>query len=161
MLSNLIRLTETAPDAVRILPDSDPLLRSISKPVEWFDGDLKLLAYDMARAMLDRNGLGLAAVQIGKLRRLIVVRDGERLLFMANPQIARKLRRDAVVQEGCLSVHPRNWKPIARPAKCEATWQDLDGNPQSGSFSGMSARAVQHEVEHLDGILITDHPRAA
>ncbi len=144
-----------------ILSDTDPLLRTISEPVASFGDDLKQLAGSMAVAMLERNGLGLAAVQIGQPVRLILVRDDDRLLFMVNPVITRQLRRDAVEREGCLSVPPRNWKRIARPAKCEASWRDLDGNPQAGGFSGMVARAVQHEVEHLDGILITDHPVAA
>jgi peptide deformylase len=145
----------------RILPDTDPLLRTTSSPVTEFGDELREIAREMAGAMLERNGLGLAAVQIGRPVRLVLVRDGDKLLFMANPVITRKLRRDAVEREGCLSVAPVNWKRIARPAKCEARWQDLSGAPQAAGFSGMIARAVQHEVEHLDGILITDHPRAA
>jgi peptide deformylase len=145
----------------RILPDTDPLLRTKSASITEFDEALHSLAHEMASAMLERDGLGLAAVQIGHPVRLILVREGEKLLYMANPTITRRLRRDAVEREGCLSVPPVKWKPIARPAKCEAEWQDLSGTSQSGGFSGMLARAVQHEVEHLDGILITDHPRAA
>lgn len=145
----------------RILPDTDPLLRQTSELVTVFDYALQLVAMNMTEAMLARNGLGLAAVQIGKPIRLIVVRTDDGLLFMVNPVVTRKLRRDAIEREGCLSVPPRKWGKIARPAKCEAEWQDLDGKPRSGGFSGIVARCVQHEVEHLEGILITDHPRAA
>lgn len=146
---------------VEILMDDHPMMRTKSAPIVNLFGtaDLKALADDMKEAMLSRRGLGLAAVQIGTPIRLILImdRDTRELTFMANPVLTRKLNRDAVEREGCLSVPEFKWRRIARPAKCEASWQDLDGNPQSGGFSGWTARAVQHEIEHLDGILITDH----
>ncbi len=151
----LAQVDETIP----ILPDTDPLLRTISKPVEAFDSDLHYLAERMAAAMLARGGVGLAAVQIGTPVRLILIREGDRLIFMANPVITRRLNRDDLDMEGCLSVERANWRRIARPAKCEVEWQDLDGNPQAEGFSGQPARAVQHEVEHLDGKLIIDYPK--
>jgi peptide deformylase len=145
---------------IPILPDTDPLLRTVSAPVEAFDAGLVALAQDMATSMIERRGLGLAAVQIGKPIRLIVVNNDGKLLFMANPKISRQLRRLEVEREGCLSVPASKWKRIARPAKCDVSWQSLDGSAQSGTFKNMVARAVQHEIEHLDGILITDHPVA-
>jgi peptide deformylase len=145
-----------------ILPDSDPILRQVSRPVETFDDDLKRLAASMAEAMMAKRGLGLAAVQIGQPVRLVIVRDrgSEELFYMVNPVVSRPLRRLDVKREGCLSVPEAKWKPIARPAKVDCAWCDLDGKEHSQGFSGWLARAVQHEVEHLDGILITDHPAA-
>lgn len=155
MMIELAPIDETIP----ILPDTDPLLRTISSPVELFDDDLRYLAERMAHAMLARRGVGLAAVQIGRPVRLILIREDDRLIFMANPVITRRLNRDDIAKEGCLSVEPVNWRRIARPAKCEAKWQDLDGEYHCEGFSGQVARAVQHEVEHLDGKLIIDYPR--
>lgn len=148
-------------DAPAILQDTDPLLREKSAPVTEFNGDLTALVQRMAYAMLSRNGMGLSAVQIGVPVRVIIARDDPRLVVMVNPVITRRLRRDDVQQEGCLSVPPSKWKRIARPAKCEVEWQDLYGTNQSGGFSGMLARCIQHECDHLEGILITDLPRAA
>lgn len=145
-----------------ILPDSDPLLRTTSAPVERFDDALKALAEAMKAAMMKERGLGLAAVQIGHPVRMIIVRDrgSEEIIVMVNPVTSRPLRRLDVKLEGCLSVPRSRWRPIARPGKIDCDWFDLDGNPQLGGFSGWLARGIQHEVEHLDGILITDHPAA-
>jgi peptide deformylase len=98
---------------IPILPDTDPLLRTVSAPVEAFDAGLVALAQDMATSMIERRGLGLAAVQIGKPIRLIVVNNDGKLLFMANPKISRQLRRLEVEREGCLSVPASKWKRIA------------------------------------------------
>ena len=162
MSNPAFQIADTSQYQVHVLPDTDPLLRTISQPVTVFNFTLRYIADQMDTAMTERAGLGLAAVQIGYPVRLILIKDRDTgtLTFMANPVVTRKLRRDAIEREGCLSVPPSKWRNIARPAKCEAEWQDLDGKPQSGGFSNWLARAVMHEVEHLDGILITDYPDA-
>lgn len=144
----------------RILPDTHPLLRVTSAPVTVFDEHLTDLAADMLGVMRASDGCGLAAVQIGLPVNLIIAEAAGELLIMANPTITRKLRRDAVEREGCLSVAPMYWRKIARPAKCDVEWQDLSGERHQRGFSGGLARTIQHEIDHLHGVLITDYAAA-
>lgn len=147
--------------APEILPDTDPRLRLKSESVTEFDTRLRVLVQQMKAAMLSRNGLGLAAIQIGEPLRVILVReDTHHLIVMVNPVITRTLKREDISKEGCLSIPPHKWKPVARPAKCDVTWQDTDGETYSATFTGITARCVQHEIDHLEGILMTDHPTA-
>lgn len=141
-----------------ILPDTDPRLRLISEPVTEFNDELRTLAGSMIVAMQSKNGLGLAAIQLGTPLRVVIVREDTNIIVMVNPVVSRLLRRDVTLYEGCLSVPRHKWKYIARPAKCDVTYQDLEGHTHTFSASGMLARAIQHEVHHLDGILINDLP---
>lgn len=141
-----------------VLMDDNPILREVSQPVGEFDATLALLADRMKRILADRYALGLAAIQIGVPLRMIVAKLDDGVTVMVNPTITRRLNRNATAREGCLSVLPRNWRNVDRPAKCEVTWQGLDGAQYSGGFSGLDARIIQHECDHLDGVLITDHP---
>jgi peptide deformylase len=145
----------------RVLGDDDPLLREVSVPVEEFGEDLAGLAATMTMTMRQWRGLGLSAVQIGTPLRLIVVEVEGELIAMANPVIVRSLDREAVMREGCLSVPPQRHRPVWRPAKCDVEWKNVMGAPQSRSFAGLIARVVQHEIDHLDGVLITDKAWAA
>lgn len=146
-----------------ILQESDPLLRVMSQPIDEFGKWLRDFAWHMNETMQSRHALGLAAIQVAVDKRLILVRDQDthRVIAMANPRIVRTLNRSVVMQEGCLSIGngaPRRW--IDRPAKCEVAWQDLQGAEQTGNFAGWTARAILHEIDHLDGVLMTDKPSA-
>lgn len=142
-----------------ILQDDDPLLRTVSEPVTDFGmsgPNLDYLLHDMSRAM--GNGLGLSAIQIGvPLRVLIIAERGQRLLPMVNPAMTRVGRELVNDGEGCLSIE-RGTKRlfIARHKKCDVTWLTPDGQEQSSTLTGMTARIFQHELDHLNGVLMTD-----
>lgn len=141
-----------------ILPDSHPTLRLISEPVTEFNEELGELALEMGKTMVEARGIGLAAPQVGKSIRLIVVRLSYGYRVMVNPEFIRKLNRTVNMMEGCLSIRRALWRPIDRPAKCEVKWQNLEGDWFQENFSGLDARVVQHEIDHLDGILMNDLP---
>lgn len=147
--------------AEKVLQDDNPTLRKVSQPVIEFGTDLTNLADRMILTMRVHNGRGLAAIQIGIPTRLIVALADDKLYVMANPVITRRLNREAIEREGCLSVPPRKWRRVSRPAKCEIEWQDTMGNRFSDGFSGESARVLQHEIDHLDGVLIIDKKAVA
>jgi peptide deformylase len=150
-------------DSAPIIMRGDPILKQVSLPVTEFDSALTTLATTMMTTMANRGGRGLAAVQIGVLQRVIVAttipsRSGPTELYvMVNPVITRALGRCTIEREGCLSI-PGVGRMVSRPAKCEVTWQDLTGQSHSKGFSGELARVIQHEMDHLEGILITDKP---
>jgi peptide deformylase len=139
-----------------VVKDSDPLLQTISLPVTEFNADLKHLCVRMLKTVEYHQARGISAIQLGIAQRVILaVADGKTLL-MVNPVVVRTLNRFTTEREGCLSIHPAKWRDVSRPAKCELTWQDWDGQDHSGNFAGDMARVLQHELDHLDGILITD-----
>lgn len=143
-----------------ILQDDNPLLKTISEPVTEFNDELKELVTKMTVTMQSRPGRGLAAIQIGVAKRVVIAYADKTMFVMVNPVFERKLNRFVTEREGCLSVPPVKWQNVSRPAKCQITWQDVDGNSHTDNFSGEAARVLQHEIDHLDGILITDHPIA-
>jgi peptide deformylase len=153
------------PNPVRVLMDHEPLLRTTSAPVldEHFGFELDRLLDVMERVAKARKNpaRGLAAVQIGvPVRVLIVAReDGDYWPFI-NPTLDRTLNRFAVEHEGCLSVPLMKWGDVSRPAKCDATWFDPQGQRHSMTLRGAAARVFQHEFDHLNGVLMTDR-RAA
>ena len=139
----------------------DPLLRKVSEPVERVDAELLKLADDMLETMYDAPGVGLAAVQVGVPKRLIVldVADGDdepTPLTLINPEILR-IEGDAtrMHEEGCLSI-PDFRIDIERPAKLVVGYIDREGKPQELPAEGLLATAVQHEIDHLNGKLIID-----
>lgn len=144
---------------VEILMDDHPLLRTVSEPVTDFNDPLglPLLVADMIEATEDRRGLGLSAVQIGVPLRVMIVKDGERWIVMVNPSLARTLNRFETKREGCLSIPMHKWGDVARPAKCDAVWFDMDGIEHRATLTGQTARIFQHELDHLNGVLLTDH----
>lgn len=149
---SLIHIDEKNP----ILSDESPILRQVSAEVTEFGDDLHRLIAKMIAVMEQRRGAGLAAIQIGVPLRVIITHDEGEARWFINPVITRRLNRFDVANEGCLSVPPSRWRPVSRPAKCELEWRDAHGGYHSGGFRGMMARIIQHEVDHLDGILITD-----
>lgn len=146
---------------IRLVPDD--VLRVVCDPVQVFDADLAQLSDAMLATMYAAPGRGLAAPQIGVTKRLFVMdvtwKDGT-----PAPQVFVNPERidvsDTVVtqDEGCLSI-PGDPTPVTRPAEVELRWQRLDGVAQTGRFTGFAAACVQHEIDHLNGILCTDYAR--
>jgi peptide deformylase len=150
-------ITLVRPDDM-ILREGHIMLSQRSAEVDTFDDELVDLIARMVRIVNDTKAYGLAAVQIGVPLRVIVTRfDGE-IMWMVNPVLTRTLNREAVEREGCLSVSPDNWRTVSRPAKCEIAWRDGMGRTYERGFSGKLARILQHEIDHLEGVLITDKP---
>jgi peptide deformylase len=143
---------------IRIYPD--PVLRVKCPPVVTFDDALRRLAADMVETMHAAPGVGLAAPQVGVELRLCVVdvsvgQEPEKLHVLVNPEIVRREGRESDL-EGCLSLPGINDK-VERPTWIEVTAQDLAGRAFRLEAEGFAARAVCHEVDHLDGVLFTDH----
>ena len=164
-----------------ILEVPDPRLKTVSTPVESFDDDLRTLVADMFETMYDANGIGLAAIQVGVPKRLLVIDlqpedpDAEPVVCTAhgghqhthqpvkheprvfvNPEILDPAEELSTYQEGCLSV-PDIYADVDRPKACRVRWQDLEGQVHEEEMEGMMAVCIQHEMDHLEGILFIDH----
>lgn len=139
-----------------IVKDPDPVLREVAKEVTKFNANLKKLLKDMAETMYDAEGVGLAAPQVGISKRVIVVDVGDDngLVEMVNPVIISK-EGEQFGPEGCLSIPNLNGD-VRRSDNIVVQGQDSDGNTFSVNASGYFARAFQHEIDHLNGILFTD-----
>ena len=144
-----------------ILTAPDPRLKKKSAPVAGVDDSIRQLMDDMLETMYAAPGIGLAAPQVGVLKRVIVLDiDREEVktgpLFMANPEIIEASDDDVTYEEGCLSV-PEHYSDVARPATVTVRYLDRDGKKQELACEGLLATCVQHEIDHLDGILFIDH----
>jgi peptide deformylase len=149
-----------------ILEAPDPLLKTISTPVEAVDDALRVLIADMFETMYDAPGIGLAAVQVGVPKRLLVIdlqeKDEEtdenirEPRVFINPEILEESEELAVYNEGCLSV-PEQYADVARPAVIKARWLDEHGKQHEQVLDGLIATCLQHEMDHLEGILFVDH----
>jgi len=149
-----------------IIETPDPRLRIISKPVETFDDALGTLIDDMFETMYDAPGIGLAAVQVGVPKRLLVIdlqetddEEGKPVrtpLVFINPEILESSVDLKPYNEGCLSV-PDQYAEVERPASVRAKWLDRDGVAHEATIDGMLAVCLQHEMDHLEGILFIDH----
>jgi peptide deformylase len=154
-----------------IIEVPDPLLRGQSAPVERIDDDLKRLVRDMFDTMYEAPGIGLAAVQVAVPRRLLVidlqdpdpVAEGEeegppvkRPHVFINPEIVHRSDAWKSYNEGCLSI-PDQYAEVERPDIVRARWLDEDGKQQEGEFDGLMSVCLQHEVDHLNGVLFIDH----
>ena len=139
-----------------ILTDNDPALHKVCRPVTRFDGRLHDLIDDLKETLTQANGAGLAAPQIGILRRVvIVVDDQENMLELVNPElIAQEGEQEGF--EGCLSV-PGRWGIVKRPQRAKVRAQDRNGDWFEVEGDGLTARCFCHEIEHLDGHLYTEH----
>ncbi len=150
----------------RIYETPDPVLREISKPVATFDDTLKTLVADMFETMYEAPGIGLAAVQVGEPIRLLVIdlqepeeEGGEPVRdprVFVNPEILWTSDHDVPYTEGCLSV-PEQYAEVMRPDRIRAKWQDIDGKIYEEEIDGMLAVCLQHEMDHLEGVLFIDH----
>jgi len=144
-----------------ILIAPDPRLKAVSTPVETVDAEIRKLAEDMADSMYAAEGIGLAAVQIGVAKRVIVMdldqKDGKKdWRVFINPKITWASEEMATFEEGCLSV-PEIWDDVERPARIKAEYLDLDGKKVEIEADGMLATCLQHEMDHLQGVLFIDH----
>nr|WP_300005794.1 peptide deformylase [Tissierella sp.] len=141
--------------ALRIIKlDGDPVLRKISKPIDRVTERIEILLDDMVETMVEANGIGLAAPQVGVLRRAIVVDVGEGVMKMINPEILEK--DGAVVDvEGCLSI-PNKSGTVERPENIKVKYTDENNEEQIIQASELLARAICHEIDHLNGVLYTD-----
>jgi peptide deformylase len=134
----------------------DPALRMKAGPVTEFDGALKQLVARMGALMLDARGVGLAATQVGVLQRVFVFASGEdELRAVANPELAERSDDRSVDDEGCLSMQ-RVLVPVERSVRVTLVGKDEEGVDVRLELEGMPARVVQHELDHLDGVLIVD-----
>jgi peptide deformylase len=149
-----------------ILETPHPLLKTVSVPVETFDDALQTLIDDMFETMYDAPGIGLAAVQVGVAKRLLVIdlqeKDeetdetiNEPMVFI-NPEITDTSEEVTVYSEGCLSV-PEQYADVARPSAIKAKWLDREGKAHEEELHGLIATCLQHEMDHLEGVLFIDH----
>ena len=142
-----------------ILPD--PILRQASKPIERVDADLQRLADDMLETMYDAPGIGLAAIQIGVPRRMLVIdisREGEEKQpqVFINPEIVKSSDERSLYEEGCLSI-PDYYAEVERPAVVSVKYLDRNGKEQTVEADGLLATCLQHEIDHLNGVLFIDY----
>lgn len=143
--------------AIRIIrEDGDEILRKKSRKVEVIDEKIKVLVEDMIETMYKYNGVGLAAPQVGILKRVVVIDlyDNNGPLVLINPEILKE-KGEQEVEEGCLSF-PNQFAKIIRPAEVTVKYQDLDGKEVKLKAKELLAQAISHEVDHLDGILFVD-----
>jgi len=145
----------------------DPRLREISKPVEAVDDEVRALVADMFETMYDAPGIGLAAIQVGVPKRILVIdlqepeeeEDGEPVKdprVFINPEILEHSDQDVPYTEGCLSV-PDQYAEVDRPDRIHARWLDLEGKVRVEEITGLLATCLQHEMDHLNGVLFIDH----
>lgn len=164
-----------------IIEAPDPRLKTVSEPVARFDADLRTLVDDLFETMYAAHGIGLAAIQVGVPKRVLVIdlqepdpdaepeecqaHGGEAHTHQpvkheprvfVNPVILDPSPEVKTYQEGCLSV-PDIYADVDRPSACRVRWQDLDGNLHEEAMDGLLATCIQHEMDHLDGILFIDH----
>lgn len=138
----------------KILTDKDPALHKVCRPVEKFDGRLHKLLDDMKETLIDANGVGLAAPQVGILRRAVLVDTGDEVLELINPSLL-ETSGEQVGAEGCLSV-PGKYGLVKRPNYAKVRAQDRNGNWFEAEGEELIARCFCHELDHLDGILYTE-----
>jgi peptide deformylase len=149
-----------------ILEVPDPRLKTISTPVDGVDDELRALIADMFDTMYDAPGIGLAAIQVGVPKRVIVMdlqeqedEEGKPIReprVFINPEIVDPSEEHSVYTEGCLSV-PDQYADVERPATCRVKWLDADGKAHDEVFEGLLATCIQHEMDHLEGIVFLDH----
>ena len=145
----------------KIIIEPDNILREKSEPIEKVDDELKILMDDMLETMYAAPGIGLAAVQVGILKRLIVIdisknEEGKDPLFLVNPEIIFRSKKTSTYEEGCLSL-PGHYAEIERPAECHINYIDYDGKQKNLKADGLLATCIQHEIDHLDGVLFIDY----
>ncbi|NJR77321.1 peptide deformylase [Sphingomonas corticis] len=148
----------------------DPVLRRTCAPVAEVTDEVRGIVADMFDTMYDARGIGLAAIQVGILQRIVVIdlqdreteeeepapeaaRDPHAFI---NPEIVEVSEELSTYNEGCLSI-PEQYAEVTRPARCRVTWLDTDGARQEAEFDGLMATCMQHEIDHLNGVLFIDH----
>lgn len=144
-----------------VLVAPDPRLREVSKPVGKVDDGLRALLDDMLETMYAAPGIGLAAIQVGVPLRVIVMdlaREGEppEPRYFINPEILDPSEDTSLYEEGCLSV-PEFYEEVERPARCRIKYLDYNGEEKIEDAEGLLATCIQHEMDHLEGVLFIDH----
>jgi peptide deformylase len=149
-----------------ILEVPDPGLRAVAAPVAEIDDAVRATLADMFETMYAARGIGLAATQVGIERRLVVIdlqepeeEDGDPVrkpVAFVNPELLWVSDETSSYNEGCLSI-PEQYAEVERPARCRIKWRDADGQEQEQEFDGLMATCIQHEIDHLNGVLFTDH----
>ena len=144
----------------KILTEPNNILRQISQPAEGVGKEEQDLMKDMLETMYSARGIGLAAIQVGVPKRIIVIDlnkvEKKNPMYFVNPVIKKKNSINSIYEEGCLSV-PNQFAEIERPNKCEVEYLDFDGKKQLLEANGLLATCIQHEVDHLEGILFIDY----
>ena len=145
----------------KILIEPDPILRKKCDPVEKVDDELRKLMKEMVETMYQAPGIGLAAVQVGILKRVVVIdvskkEEKKDPLFLINPEISYRSKETSIYEEGCLSL-PGQFAEIERPAKCHLKYIDFNGKEKELKADGLLSTCIQHEVDHLNGILFIDY----
>ena len=145
----------------KILTLPDPLLRKVSEPISTVNSEVKNLMDDMLDTMYHANGIGLAAIQIGIPKRIIVMdiskeENKKEPRYFVNPIILKKNRLKNTYEEGCLSV-PNQFAEIDRPSQCDIEYLDYNGKKKLLKAEGLLATCIQHEMDHLEGILFIDY----
>ena len=145
----------------QILIEPNRILRQKSLPVEKVDIDVQKLMDDMLETMYSAPGIGLAAIQVGVPKRIVVLdisrKDSPKNpIYLINPEIIEKSKNDSIYEEGCLSV-PGQFAEIIRPDKCHIKYLDYYGQSKEIKAEGMFATCIQHEIDHLEGILFIDY----
>ena len=145
----------------KILTEPDPFLRQKSINVEEVNDEIRSLMDDMIDTMYDAPGIGLAAIQIGVPKRVIVIdlsknEEKKNPLYFVNPEVITKSSNDVSYEEGCLSV-PNQFAEISRPDTCKIKYLDYNGNNKILEAKGLLATCIQHEMDHLEGILFIDY----
>ena len=144
-----------------ILTEPNKILRQVSIPVEKVGKEERVLMDDMLETMYEAKGIGLAAIQIGVPKRIIVMDIGnkekeKKPMYFVNPIIKNKNSNYSTYEEGCLSV-PDQFAEVDRPSTCEVEYLDYNGNKKVLKASGLLATCIQHEMDHLEGILFIDY----
>ena len=145
----------------KILTIPDPILRKKSIPVKRIDKEIKNLMDDMLQTMYNAPGIGLAAIQIGIPKRIVVMDlskdpDKKTPLYFVNPKIVWKSDVNSSYEEGCLSI-PNQFAKIDRPDKCHIKYLDYNGNEKEIKAEGLLSTCIQHEIDHLNGVLFIDY----
>lgn len=144
---------------ILIIPEKK--LRLKSEPIKAFDKPLRTLVDDMFETMYEAPGIGLAAIQIGEPVRVVTIDvakkdDPKAPQVFINPEIVWSSEEHSVYEEGCLSI-PEYYEEVERPAKVRVKYLDVDGKPQELEADGLLATCLQHEIDHLNGVLFIDH----
>jgi len=144
-----------------IITEPSKILRQKSLPVDQVGAEEQRLMDDMLETMYNANGIGLAAIQIGVPKRIIVMdiskNDEKNIpMYFVNPEIKNKVTETSIYEEGCLSV-PNFFAEVNRPKKCDVEYLDYDGNKKILNAEGLLATCIQHEMDHLEGILFIDY----
>ncbi|PTM60156.1 peptide deformylase [Phreatobacter oligotrophus] len=139
----------------------DPRLKLVSEPIATVDSEVRKLADDMLETMYAAPGIGLAAIQIAVPRRVVTIDlarkdEPKQPVVLINPEIIWRSDELSIYEEGCLSI-PEYYEEVERPAKCRIRYQDLDGKAQELDCEGLMATCVQHEIDHLNGVLFIDY----